>query len=123
LTLQYGFGASYAAVTSWLSPGTGFDFSSVVGTTTAAPIDGNVTGRVAGLGGTVATNWAVGDTLWIRWTDVDNTGGDHGLALHKINLSGTAAAAPWPGTHAPMLAGLGAGGLFPPRPPPRRGPP
>lgn len=112
LTLQYGFGASYAAVTSWLSPGAGFDFSSVIGTTTAAPIDGNVTGRVAGLGGTVATNWAVGDTLWIRWTDVDNTGGDHGLAIDNINLSVTAAAVPEPGTYALMLAGLGAVGFI-----------
>lgn len=111
LTVQYGFGSSYASV-SWQTAGAGFDFTSVVGSTTAAAVDGNVAGKVAGLGGTIATNWAVGDTLWIRWTDVDNTGGDHGLAIDNVSFSVTAAAVPEPTSYALMLAGLGAVGFI-----------
>lgn len=112
LTVQYGFGSSYASVSSWVSAGTAFDFTSVVGSTTSAAVDGNVAGRVAGLGGTIATNWAVGDTLWVRWTDVDNTGGDHGLAIDNVSFSVTAAAVPEPTSYALLLAGLGAVGFI-----------
>lgn len=112
LTVQYGFGATYAGVTTWNTAGASFDFTSVVNTTTAAAVDGNVAGRVSGLGGTVATTWAAGDTLWVRWTDIDNTGSDHGLAIDNVSLTVTAAAVPEPGTYAMLLAGLGAVGFI-----------
>ena len=111
LTLQYGFGASYAGV-AWTTAGAGFDFSSVVNAAPAAAVDGNAPGKVAGLGGTVATNWAAGDTLWVRWTDIDNTGADHGLAIDNVSMSFTAAAVPEPSTYAMLLAGLGAVGFL-----------
>lgn len=111
LTVQYGFGATYAGVTNWTAAGASFDFSSVVNTGTAAAVDGNTAGRVAGLGGTIATNWAVGDTLWVRWTDIDNTGSDHGLAIDNVSLTVTSAV-PEPGTYAMLLAGLGAVGFL-----------
>jgi hypothetical protein len=111
LTVQYGFGATFAGVTTWTNAGASFDFTSVVGSTTAAAVDGNVAGRVAGLGGIVATNWAPGDTLWVRWTDIDNTGGDHGLAIDNVSFSVTTAV-PEPSTYAMLLAGLGAVGFM-----------
>lgn len=112
LTVQYGFGATYAAVgSSWVTAGAGFDFASLVNTTTAAAVDGNVAGKASGLGGTIATNWSAGDTLWIRWTDIDNTGSDHGLAIDNVSLSVTAAV-PEPSTYAMLLAGLGAVGFM-----------
>lgn len=111
LTVQYGFGATYAGVTNWTAAGASFDFSSVVNTGTAAAVDGNTAGRVAGLGGTIATNWAVGDTLWVRWTDIDNTGTDHGLGIDNVSLTVTSAV-PEPGTYAMLLAGLGAVGFL-----------
>ena len=111
LTVQYGFGATYAGVTTWNNAGASFDFTSVVGSTTAAAVDGNTAGRVAGLGGTVATNWAAGDTLWVRWTDIDNASFDHGLAIDNVSLTVTTAV-PEPGTYAMLLAGLGAVGFI-----------
>lgn len=109
LTVQYGFGSSYGSV-SWLTAGAGFDFNSVVNTATAGAVDGNGVGRVAGLGGTVATDWAVGDTLWIRWTDIDNAGADHGLAIDNVSLS--VSAVPEPSTYAMLLAGVAAVGFM-----------
>ncbi len=110
MTLEYGFGSSFAGVSTWTAPGAGFDFTSPVATGTAAAVDGNTAGKVANLGGTVATNWAAGDTLWLRWTDVNNTGNDHGLAIDNVSFSVTAV--PEPGTYALMLAGLGAVGFL-----------
>lgn len=111
LTVQYGFGASYTAVTNWTSAGAGFTFTSPVASTTAAAVDGNAAGKVAGLGGTVALDWANGDTLWVRWNDVNDSGNDHALAIDNVSLSVTAAV-PEPETYALLLAGLGAVGFI-----------
>jgi len=113
IVLQYGFGATYAAVGTWLTPGGSFDFTSPVTTSTSGAVDGNVAGRVGGLGGTLSgLTWNNGDTLWMRWTYVNNTGNDHGLAIDDLSVSVTAATAvPEPSQYALMLAGLGAIGL------------
>jgi len=111
LLVEYGFGASYGSVTSWTLAGAGFNFSSVVNTSPAGAVDGNGAGLLGGLGGTVVTNWAAGDTLWLRWTDVDNAGADHGLAIDNVSLSVTAAV-PEPSTYGLLLAGLGAVGFM-----------
>lgn len=103
LTLEYGFGATYATTTFTAAGGLGFT-SPVVGATAAA-VDGNAAGAVANLGGVVATNWAVGDTLWLRWVDLNDVGNDHGLAIDNLSFSVTAV--PEPGTVALWLAGLG----------------
>jgi len=107
MVLQYGFGNSFSAVT-WTAPGAAFNWSSVVNTATAAAVDGNVAGLVTGVGGTVNTTWNANDTLWIRWTENNDSGNDHGLAIDNFSLSATAVAAvPEPETYAMLLAGLG----------------
>lgn len=111
LTVQYGFGSTFAAVTTWNAAGAAFDVNSLVNTATGAAVVGNVAGLSANLGGTVSTTWAVGDTLWIRWNDVNDTGNDHGLGIDNVSLSVTAAV-PEPGTYAMLLAGLGAVGFI-----------
>lgn len=108
LVLEYGFGASAAAVTSWTA--TGFNFTGPVATGTAGAIDGNTTGLVANIGGTIALDWQAGQTLWLRWKDANDSGSDHGLAIDNFSLSVTAV--PEPGTYALMLAGLGAVGFL-----------
>jgi len=116
LTVQYGFGSSFAAVTSWTAAGSAFNFTSPVATATAAAVDGNAAAnRVAGLGGSVATNWAAGATLWVRWVDLNDAGNDHGLAIDNVSFSVPAATVtpevPEPTSGAIALAGLAVAGL------------
>ena len=106
LVLQYGFGASYATVASWSVPGGSFDFVSPVVGATAAAVDGNVAGKVAGLGGTISgATWLAGESLFIRWVDLNDVGNDHGLGIDNVTVSTTAV--PEPGALAMLLAGLG----------------
>lgn len=106
LTVQYGFGSSFAGVASWTNASAAFDVNSLVNTASAAAVVGNVQGLSANRGGTITTSWAAGETLWIRWNDVNDVGSDHGLAIDNLSLSVTAAV-PEPGSYALLLAGLG----------------
>ena len=105
MVLEYGFGATFSAV-SWTAPGGNFNWTSPVATGTAAAVDGNVAGLQAGRGGTInGLTWIAGDTLWIRWKEVNDAGNDHGLAIDNFTLSWLAATPPkaliWsPGTTA-----------------------
>ncbi len=92
MVLQYGFGADFAAVSSWISPGGNFDFTSPYFTTNAGKIDGNSTGLAAGLGGTISDiSWQPGETLWIRWVEKNDPGLDHALAIDNFSFSSGAA--------------------------------
>lgn len=110
MKLEYGFGASFASVSTWTAAGAGFDFTSPLATATAGAVNGNVAGLTSNLGGTLNLTWNSGETLWVRWIEENNTGNDHGLAIDNVSLSVTAV--PEPETYALMLAGLGViGGL------------
>jgi predicted extracellular nuclease len=90
MLLQYGFGASFTAVTSWISPGGNFDWTSPIRTTTAAAVNGNsgTAGLVANRGGSLANlNWSAGSTLWFRWIETNDPGNDHGLAIDDVSIS------------------------------------
>lgn len=110
LTVQYGFGASFASVANWISAGAAFDVNSLVNTATPGAVAGNSVGLSADLGGTITTVWAPGSTLWVRWNDINDAGADHGLAIDNVRLSVTAV--PEPSTYAMLLAGLGAVGFI-----------
>jgi hypothetical protein len=88
MTLQYGFGSTFAGVSSWTTPGGNFDWTSpVYGTQAAAAVDGNAAGLVANRGGIITTNWNVNDTLWIRWVENNDVGNDHGLAIDNVTFN------------------------------------
>jgi predicted extracellular nuclease/phosphodiesterase/alkaline phosphatase D-like protein len=95
MVLEYGYGTGFDKVTTWTAPGGSFNWSSPVATATAAAVDGNTAGRVASLGGTLnlsATPWAADGTLWLRWTETNDSGNDHGLAIDDLTI--TSAQAP-----------------------------
>ncbi len=114
MVLEYGFGASFDTVSTWTAPGGSFDWSSPVidNKTTGAAVDGNVAGKVSGLGGTIATPWATNDTLWVRWVEKNDAGNDHGLAIDNVSLTVVTAAVPEPSSYAMLLAGLCAMGFI-----------
>lgn len=107
LSFEYGFGTSFGTVASWIAAPTGDVVSPVIGATAAA-VDGNAAGLVTGLGATI-NGWAAGQTLFLRWTDRNDVGNDHGLAIDNFSL--TVTPIPEPGALALMLAGLGAVGF------------
>ena len=71
---------------------------------TAGALDGNASGnRVAGIAGSASSlSWGAGQELWVRWTDLNDSGTDHGMAIDNVNFS----AVPEPQTWA--LIGIGA---------------
>lgn len=109
LTVDYGFGASYTAAV-FGAPVAALTFTSPVVGATGAAVDGNTAGRVANISATVTQPWAAGQTLWVRWTDLNDVGNDHGLAIDNLSFSVTAV--PEPGSWALMLAGLAATGFL-----------
>ncbi len=110
MVLEYGLGGSFGGVAQWLAAGAGFDWTSPVTGSSGAAVDGNAAGKVAGLGGSVALDWAAGQTLWLRWTELNDAGNDHGLAIDDLSFSVTPV--PEPGTYALLLSGLLAIGAY-----------
>ena len=87
MVLQYGLGASFAAVSTWITPGGTFDWSSR-SFLLDVRVDGNVDGLVANRGGTLnSLNWANNSTLWVRWIENNDNGNDHGLAIDNFSLT------------------------------------
>lgn len=114
MTLEYGYGSTFAGVTTWTATSL-FDFVSPINTTTSGALNGNLAAnRVANIGGTVSTPWANGQTLWIRWADVNDNGSDHALAIDNFSLqAGTApTVVPLPAALPLLAAGLGVFGAF-----------
>lgn len=105
MTFEYGLGSAFGEVTVWQPAGSAFDWTSPVTGTTAAVVDGNVAGLVSGIGGTVALDWAPAQTLWLRWTERNDAGNDHGLAIDNLTFS--VSPVPEPGPLSMLLAGVG----------------
>ena len=99
MIFEYGFGSSFATISSWTAPGGLFDWTSPVASDVKKAVDGNTAGLVAGLGGTIGgLNWLDGETLYLRWREYNDAGSDHGLAIDNFSFrAGEAAAVPEPG--------------------------
>ena len=91
MTLEYGYGSSFTAVTNWIVPGGTFNFTTPITGATVAVLDGTAAeNRTANLGGTVSSTWAAGSTLWIRWDEVNDAGNDHAMAIDNFSFSTSA---------------------------------
>jgi hypothetical protein len=112
MVLEYGFGTSFTTVAGWAAAGISFNWSSPVFTNTGSgvAVNGNASGLVSNVGGSISTPWATGDTLWLRWVEKNDSGNDHGLAIDNLRFS-VISAVPEPGTTVMLLAGLAALGF------------
>jgi hypothetical protein len=64
------------------------NFTSPIFTTTTTTLDGNAAANRVAISATVGGfTWLPGEDLWLRWSDVDNAGTDHGLAVDDLMFS------------------------------------
>jgi hypothetical protein len=111
LTVSYavfapGAGSLQSVAYSADMPGATFD--SPIDSGTVGSLNGNdPLNRVAGLGATITgLTVAPGDEIWLRWFDLNNSGGDHGMAIDNFTIS--FAVVPEPSTVALLGVGLAA---------------
>jgi len=101
MVFEYGLGATFGAVSTWLTPSGNFNWASPIATSTAGSVDGNAAGLVSNRGGTLSSlSWANGNTLWLRWREVNDAGNDHGLAIDNVSINLPAPSV----NHAPVLS-------------------
>ncbi|HTL67167.1 MAG TPA: ExeM/NucH family extracellular endonuclease [Lacunisphaera sp.] len=69
------------------------DFTAPVTAGSGAALDGNAAANRLAISATITgLNWAPGQTLTLRWTDVDDTGSDDGLGIDDLSFSTPVAA-------------------------------
>ena len=97
MVMEWGIGSSFSTVSSWTAPGSSFNFTSPVSGVLGQPVNGNTTGLLAGIGGTIGSlSWNDGDTLWIRWIEDNYSSSSDGLAIDNFQF--TASVVPEPST-------------------------
>jgi autotransporter-associated beta strand protein len=96
LTFSYGVGNSNLTTGTFTNV-TALDFTALVNNTSAdAAKDGNNAAfRTADISFTVTgLTWLDGQSLWLRWSDINDAGNDDGLGVDNVRLSATAGAVP-----------------------------
>lgn len=105
LDFQYSLNATSLTTGTW-SNLDALDFTRS-GSPTTGSVNGNLAANRQNLSAVLSgINIAVGDSLWIRWTDLDASGFDDGLAVDDFQVTATFAFAsvPEPGTCITCLA-------------------
>jgi len=88
LNFSYQIGASVTSLTdgTWI-PISDLDFTSPVATATAAALDGNLPANQTNVSYTIPLNIPIGQEIMLRWTDINDSGNDHGLALDDVVIT------------------------------------
>ena len=108
VSVQYGFGTSFASVT-WSNTGATFTAAAPITGTSAGALDGNLAAnRRPDKGGRITANWLAGATMWVRWVDsTPSINVDNGLAIDNVRIGFTpVTVVPEPATYVSMAAGL-----------------
>jgi uncharacterized protein len=83
---QYLVGATNIATGAWVDFNA-LDFTSPVFSATSAALDGNLAANRTVLASTLSVTVNPGQEIWLRWSDVDHSGADHGLAIDNFIVS------------------------------------
>jgi predicted extracellular nuclease len=93
LDFQYSLDANALNSGTW-TDADALDFIAPISSGTVGALDGNAAANSVALGAVITDlSIAPGQTFWLRWTDVDVTGADDGLAIDDFTL-GTGSIAP-----------------------------
>ncbi|NJN34848.1 MAG: hypothetical protein HC817_11930 [Saprospiraceae bacterium] len=63
------------------------DFNSPIATATASALDGNASVNSATLTHNCTVNIPVGSTVFFKWQDVNESGGDHGMGVDDLSVT------------------------------------
>ncbi len=92
LACEYAFDATDLNTGAYVAA-TSLDFTAPVTTGSALALDGNAAANRTAISATITgLNWAPGQSLTLRWTDVDDTGSDDGLAIDDLSFNTPVAA-------------------------------
>jgi DNA/RNA endonuclease G (NUC1) len=95
--------------TGTFTAATALDFVAPIITATTSALDGNAAANRLAISSTITgLTWNPGQTLVLRWTDVDDAGADDGLAIDDLTFS-----APVPAATQTYVAWAAAKGLAP----------
>ncbi|MBP9144690.1 MAG: hypothetical protein KBI44_09425, partial [Thermoanaerobaculia bacterium] len=92
LDFQYQVAAA-TVVTDANTPTTGWldsnalDFTSPTVGATAAALDGNAAANRTALASTITVTVANGEEIWLRWSDINDGGNDHGLSVDDLSVT------------------------------------
>lgn len=87
LDFQYSFDATSLTSGTW-NDFDGLDFTSPIASGSTGALVGNSDPNRTLLSGTLSgLNWADGGTLWLRWTDLNASGSDDGLAIDDFSIT------------------------------------
>lgn len=86
LIFSYQKGATSLTTGSWTSVSQ-LNFTSPVTGATASALNGNDAANRTFLQHTIIVNVAIGEEIWFRWQDLNDSGNDHGLAIDDFTIS------------------------------------
>jgi predicted extracellular nuclease len=90
LDFAYQIGATSITAGTWTDVNS-LDFTSPVATATLTALDGNAsTNRVSLSSSFTGFSLAAGQEIWLRWSDINDAGNDHGLAIDNLQVSTSA---------------------------------
>ncbi|HSN74895.1 MAG TPA: Ig-like domain-containing protein, partial [Anaerolineae bacterium] len=99
LTVDYQIGSSVTSLTggTW-TPVSALDFTGPIASSTAAALDGNAAANRVALSHTFNVAINAGQEIMLRWTDLNDSGNDHGLAIDDLTVTATTSSADTPPT-------------------------
>jgi uncharacterized protein len=90
LDFAYQIGATSINSGTWADVDS-LDFTSAIATSTAGALNGNDnSNRVSVSGNITGFSLAPGEEIWLRWSDVNDAGNDHGLGIDNLQVSAEA---------------------------------
>jgi predicted extracellular nuclease len=75
-----------APTTGWTAATT-LDCTGPIATATAAALDGNLAANKTSVSAAITAAVPVGQEIWLRWFDINDTGNDHGLAIDDLSIT------------------------------------